>query len=71
MVPFQLTNILRIISSLRWTRSRLDQINFLLNLKRRNVNDLSNMVVGWAGMEKEVGPLSLAVLFKEKYNSLK
>ena len=49
----------------------MDQRNFLLNLKRRNVNDLSNMVVGWAGMEKEVGPPSLVVLFKEKYSSLK
>ena len=49
----------------------MNQRNFLLNLKRRNVNDLSNMVVEWAGVEKEVDPPSLVVLFKEKYNSLK
>lgn len=69
--PFNSQIFIRIISSLRWTRSRMNQRNFLLNLKRRNVNDLSNMVVEWAGVEKEVDPPSLVVLFKEKYNSLK
>lgn len=69
--PFNSQIFIRIISSLKWTRSRLNQRNFLLNLKRRNVNDLINMVVGWAGVEKEVDPPSLVVLFKGKYNSLK